>query len=67
MIELTDNYRKASKDFQKMFGTGIPLFLIPANETTDGIIEKINQCLTSGKNTLLAMYGINTDDKNKLI
>jgi len=57
MIQLTDEYRKYSNEFKKIFGYGVPLAMIPRKETTENLIENLVKCIEEKKDILPDVYG----------
>ena len=62
MIELTDEYRAAAKEFRVKFGYGVPLAMIPPITKTEDLIEKIKDCVESGRDNLLDRYNVVMED-----
>lgn len=58
MIELTEEYRVAAKEYRKKFGYGVPLSMIPPTVNTSDLIQQIRECIEKGKDTLLEHYKI---------
>lgn len=62
MIELTDEYREAAKEFKKTFGYGVPLSMIPPTVTTNELISRIKECISTKKDDLLSDYQLDNED-----
>lgn len=63
MIELTDEYRNAARDFRKKFGYGVPLKMVPATTTTQELIDVLQFCINSDKDILLEKLGVSINDE----
>jgi len=60
-VIITEEYRKVAEKFRQTFGYGVPLEQIPAVETTEGILEKIQTCFEVGEDLLPELYGFVND------
>ena len=62
MIIMTDEYREAAKKYKATFGYGVPLAMIPPVTDTADLINKIEECIDEGIDTLLEKYGVEVND-----
>lgn len=62
MIELTDEYKKIAMEYKKKFGYGVPLRMIPPTAATSDLIAKIKECIDSGEDNLLSLYGVSIEE-----
>ena len=61
MIEFTDAYKEAARQFRRTFQYAVPTAMIPPRTETEDLIARILQCVESGEDTLLASYGVKVD------
>lgn len=62
MIEMTDEYLKWDDKFYETFGYGLPTEMLPADETTEGIIESIRKSIEAGRDLLGEIYDMPVSD-----
>ena len=63
MLKITDEYRTIAKEFKKTFGYAVPLSMVPQTTTTEELIIRVKNCISSGKDDLLTSFGVSeTED-----
>jgi hypothetical protein len=62
MIQLSEEYKVIAKEYKKKFGYGVPLRMIPPTTETGDLILKIKECIDSGEDKLLEMYGVSLQE-----
>jgi len=64
MIELTEEYRSAAKEFRKSFGYGVPLSMIPPVTETLDLIKNLKECIANNKDDLLERYSVTVGESD---
>lgn len=57
-----EQFQSINRKYRAAFGEGIPLMMIPENETVEELAEKVSKSLVAGKNLLPEMYNWNDVD-----
>lgn len=50
------------RQYKEKFGHTIPMYLLPEEASLDGIYEKVKQCIESGKDNILELFGVEIDE-----
>ena len=58
MIELTEEYKAAAREFRKTFGYSVPLSMIPPVLDTSEVIRAIRECVDAKEDRLLERFGV---------
>ena len=62
MIELTEEYKAAAKEYRKTVGYGVPLSMIPPVVETSELIRQIKVCVEDKKDTLLQFFDVEINE-----
>lgn len=57
-ITQTKEFQELNEEFKNRFGDNLPSMELPADETLEGLKEKIQQCYDQNKDILYELYGI---------
>lgn len=50
------------RQYKEKFGHTIPMYLLPEEASLDEIYEKAKQCIESGKDNILELFGVEVDE-----